>query len=339
MLSFSVLYRFLKAAFFEDWILKIICLVLAVLMWFYIDGELTDQGTYPLGMRVTDIQLPGGWQLAPNHPLPEFLVQIRGPRSRLPSSAERVGFKFKKQTIEKPHPGKNVLIIGPTDIEAEGFEIISVVPKDEKDAGIELAATTSTLRKILVKTGKPKSGFLVEKATAEPTEVTVEGRTEDLEQVLNVWTEEVDITKADEDIIGDVPVAQSVIVNGKTINFRCYERVRATILIRREAVTRRMTLDVRTSTLPGLSMTVEPKSVEVDVTADAHDFDDLVGKVSLYVEWPTVWERPKDAATVLGPLFIQVKANSPAGVQIRGIDGHDLPSVKVRGALSAALGQ
>lgn len=339
MASFPLLFRFLKNAFFEDWILKIICLIFAVLMWSYVDGELTDQRSFPVPIRSADIQLPAGWQITPNHPLPEFLVSIKGPRRRLPGSADVAGFKFKKQIIDNPKPGRNVLNLGIGDLQAEGFEILNVTPKDEKEAGIDLSATTSILRKVLVRTSKPRAGFLVEKASTEPTEVLIEGRSEDLEQVLNVWTEEMDVSHAEEDIIGDLPIAQSVVVNGKTVSFRCFEHVRATILIRREAVTRRMSLDVRTSALAGAAMTVDPRTVEVEVTADAHEFDDIPSKVTLYADWPSAWERPKDTATVLGPLLVQVRVIAPPRIVVRGVDGKDLPSVKVRAALAGALSQ
>src|SRR5258708_33361076 len=83
-LGMSYLLRGLKSALLEDWTLKIICLALALLMWFYIDGELTGQSTFTVSMRSSDIQLQPGWSLAPSSPLPEFLVTVRGPRRSLP---------------------------------------------------------------------------------------------------------------------------------------------------------------------------------------------------------------------------------------------------------------
>src|SRR5271157_79718 len=99
--------RILRAALFEDWLLKFICLALAIMMWFYIDGELTDQREIGAALRPADLELPAGFELA-ERPLPKFTVRIRGPRRRLQlMSAESISFRKKK--LLNPQPGKNVL--------------------------------------------------------------------------------------------------------------------------------------------------------------------------------------------------------------------------------------
>ena len=252
MPNFPLFYRILKAALFEDWVLKFICLAMAVLMWFYIDGELTAEGNFTVTMRPADLQVPSGWELAPNSLLPEFLVRVRGPRRRLQlNSGESIVFKFKKHRIDNPHYGRNPLNIGSGELEADGFEIISVTTKDEREAAVELVATT--------------------------------------------------------------------------------------ISIRPEAITRKRQFGVRAVALPGTAMIVEPNSVEVEVTAEPRDFDELAQKTILYVDWPHDWERPKDNLTVLGPLLMHVHVLAPPRIQVHGVNGQDLPTVNVRAALSAAL--
>jgi len=338
MPTYTSVLRILHAALFEDWLLKLICLALAVMMWFYIDGELTDKRDFVVALRPSDISLPAGWALAPDRPLPRFLVLLRGPRRRLQLiSADSIAFK--KYTLANPVPGTNPLGIGPSDLQAEGFDVISVQPQDESPS-VELVSTVRRLKRVRLKTvGRPKPGYVAEAGTADPDQVNIEGQSQDLDEIEQVWTEDVDIANAEQDVVREVSIAPFLDVNGRRIAFRCNTPVRATVLVHPELVSKRMTLDVRPLALPGTAMTVEPASVEVEVQAEARDLaaPELKAGIILFADWPRDWELPKDSATVLGPQRVQVRAYAPARVQVRGVNGRALPTVEVRGALSAAL--
>jgi len=122
--------RFVHSALLDDWFLKFICLGLAVLMWFYVDGELTDQSDIVVTLRKSDLQLPVGWELAADQPLPKFFVRLRGPRRTMQYvTAERLTFK-RKIPIATPKSGRNPIRIEPEDLQAEPFEVLSVTPRD-----------------------------------------------------------------------------------------------------------------------------------------------------------------------------------------------------------------
>ncbi|HYG78538.1 MAG TPA: YbbR-like domain-containing protein [Planctomycetota bacterium] len=328
--------RFLQSLLFEDWWLKITCIVFSMLMWFYIDGELTDQSDFLVGVRPNDIVLPSGWELAPDQTLPKYWVRLRGARRRFQVfNSDKI--MFRKQTITNPQVGRNPIDIEPAEVEIEeNFEIVSVTPKDERPS-VLLIATTRRVKRVRVKTtGKVNPRFIAEPPVADPDQVNVEGAAEDLDQLEFVWTEDVDITDAEQDVVREVGIQPFVDVGGRRIQLRSNAVVRAIVKVRPQLVTRRMTLDVRPLALSGTALTVEPKSVEVEVQAEEQEFaaPDFASSILLYVEWPRTWETPKSQEMALGPASVQVKAAPPPRVQVRGVDGGPLPTVTVRGALA-----
>jgi len=338
MPTLSNFVRIIQSILFEDWWLKLACLAFASFMWFYIDGELTDQKDSLIMLRSSDVEIPSGWELAPDQSLPSYLVRVRGPRKGLQFLTSDT-IAIRKQTITNPQIGANAIELNPAEVSVENFEVVSVTAKEEKPAVVLIATTRRTKRVRVRTTGKVNPRYVAEPPVGDPDQVTIEGSTEDLEQIENVWTEDVDITDADKDIVRDAAIVPFVDVGGRRIPFRCTSKVRAIVPVRPELVTRKMTLDVRPMALSGTSLSVEPKSVEVEVQAEEQEFaaPDLASSILLYVEWPRTWETPKDQTTVLGPLTVQVKVAPPPRVQVRGNEGGPLPTVTVRGALAAPV--
>jgi hypothetical protein len=139
-----------------------------------------------------------------------------------------------------------------------------------------------------------------------------------------------------------VGIVQHVELDGRILRFRAPQKVKVTVPVHPEKVARRMVLFVRPLALPGTAMSVEPDKVEVEILAEPREAatPELASRITLYVEWPRTWEVPADAAQLLGPLEVQVKAIAPSRVQVRGVggaNGEALPTVKVRGALAGAL--
>jgi hypothetical protein len=270
--------------------------------------------------------------------MPRFTVRVRGPRRRLQLLSEN-NIAFKRKALDNPQAGRNVVTLTPNDLEIEGFDVMDVVPNDKEEV-VELRQTASRLKPVRVKPiGQPKAGFLVGKTLAVPAEVNIEGQVQDLDMIDFVWSDEVDVSEADQNVVRDVGIVQNVIVDGRRIDFRCSQKVRATVPIQPVEVTRRMRFDVRTMAIEGAAMTVDPRSVEVEVVAEERDLSapDVMSSIVLYVEWPNNWERPKDANDTLGPTPVQVKVVAPPRVQVRGLNGGALPTVEVRGATAGNL--
>jgi len=339
MPSFPGTLRALQALLLEDWLLKTICLALAVLLWFYSDGELTDKRDFVVAMRQSDMVLPAGWALAADRPLPKFLVLLRGPRRRL-QFVTGDSIAFQRKVLSNPAPGRNPLSIELGDVQAEGFDVLAISSKDEKEPAVYLVSTAKRVKRVRVKTvGQVHPGFVAEAGVADPDQVSIEGPSQELDEIGNVWTENVDITNAEQDVVQDVNIAPSVEAGGRRIAFRCGTQVRATVPVHREQAAMRLTLDVRPLALPGTAMTISPDKVEVEVQAETRDLaaPDVKPSIVLLADWPTNWELPKDEATVLGPQRVQVRAFAPPRLQVRGVNGGPLPTVEVRGALAAPL--
>jgi len=339
MLSFSGILRALHALLLEDWLLKLICLALAVLLWFYSDGELTDKRDFVVAMRQSDLVLPPGWALAAERPLPKFLVLLRGPRRRLQFiSGDSIAFQ--RKVLSNPAPGPNPLSIDPGDVQAEGFDVLAVSPKDEKEPVVYLLSTAKRLKRVRVRTvGKVHPGYVAEAGTADPDQVSIEGPSNELDEISNVWTEDVEIANAEQDVVQEVSIAPFVEAGGRRITFRCGTPVRATVPVHPEQAAKRLALDVRPLALPGTAMTIAPDTVEVEVQAETRDLaaPDLKSSIVLFADWPNNWELPKDDKTVLGPQRVQVRAFAPPRLQVRGVNGGPLPTVEVRGALAGQL--
>lgn len=339
MPTFAGVMRFVRSLLLEDWWLKLSCIGLAVLMWFYIDAELTDQSDFQAALRLADIELPSGWEISGEAPMPKFAVRLRGPRRRLQLfNADSIAFR--KQQIGTPQTGRNAINISPGDVEAEGLEVVSVSPKDEKGAALTLISTTRRLKRVRVKTtGRVNPKFVSDPPVSDPDQVNIEGPSEDLDQIEFVSTEDVDVNDAEQDVVREVGIVPYVDVGNRRIFFRCSATVRVTVKVHPEQVKRKMTVDVRPLALSGTALTVEPKSVEVEVQAEEQEFasPDFASGILLFVEWPKAWEIPKDAATILGPLPVQVRAAPPPRVKVSGENGGALPTVKVRGALAPVL--
>ncbi len=77
--------RLLRVVFIDDPGLKLICLALAVLMWFYIDGELMSQKEFELKLKPSDLATGDNLELAAPNALPVFKVVARAAASRLNS--------------------------------------------------------------------------------------------------------------------------------------------------------------------------------------------------------------------------------------------------------------
>ncbi len=158
----------------------------------------------------------------------------------------------------------------------------------------------------------PKPEFLVGQPTASPKQVRVKGTADDLAAITEVWTEEVDLAGAEQNVQLDVPIAERMDIGDRIIKIQCDEKVHVTIPIDPIKATLVQTLDVWVRAPPGLAMKVDPQTVQVEVVVEDRDFKEqgVLSKISLYVEWPGAWDRPKDG-TIAGPIPVQVKVSAP----------------------------
>ena len=339
MIALSAFGRLLRVVFIDDPGLKIICIALAFLMWFYIDGELMSQKEYDLQMKPSDIAKTDSLEISSTSPLPKFKVTVRGPRRNI-EFWPRENLRFRRKLLDNARAGHNAVVVAASDIEAEGFTIVSVEPRDPEGAFVDLVSTATEMKNVRVRTrNRPKNEFLVGQPTVTPMQVRVKGAADDLAAIGEVWTEEVDLNGAESDINLEVPIAERMEIADRIVKIKCDEKVRVIVPIDPRKAVLMQTLDVWARVPPGLAMRVDPQTVQVEVVVEDRDVKEpgLLSKISLYVEWPGTWDRPKDVKTVLGPIPVQVKVSAPPRVQVRGVNNGPLPTVKVMGALAGGL--
>ena len=335
----SLFGQFFRFVFIDDPLLKLLCLALALLMWFYIDGELSSTKEYDLQLKATDIAKTEALEVSTPAILPKFKVTVRGPRRQI-EFWPRENLHFKRKLLENARPGKNLVTVSAADVEAEMFTVVNIEPKDPEGAYVEFVSTASEMKTVRVRTrNQPRPEFLVGQPSVKPVQVRVRGSADDLIAINEVWTEEVDLTTAESDVRLDVPIAERMDMGDRIVKIQCDEKVHVTIPIDPIKATLVQTLDVWARVPPGLAMRVDPQTIQVEVIIEDRDFKEqgVLSKISLYVEWPSAWDRPKDTKAVLGPIPVQVKVSAPPRVQVRGINNGPLPTVKVMGALAGGL--
>jgi len=169
----------LRRILLEDWSLKFIALILAVLMWVYIDGELTDIREFAVPLRAADLSLPEGWDVAPGRPMPKVTVRLRGPRRRLSLVNAEMIHVQQKIVVEQPQAGRNVLRVPLDSMVAQGFDTVGISPQYfDSEIAVELAQIVTqsngkpqTLRMKLPVRPLPPAGAAMK---VEPAELEVE---------------------------------------------------------------------------------------------------------------------------------------------------------------------
>jgi hypothetical protein len=335
MADFSRLARLLHRIFLEDLLLKLFCLALAVLMWFYIDSELMGQRDLEVQLQPAQLKLPKGLELAPARSLPRFTVKVRGPRQKLAlMTPDNVAVS--RNFLAKLRPGKNRLPVERTDLLAPGFEVLEITPKE---ASIEVVATVSVPKDVAPRfRGEQKPDYVRDRPEVEPKQVTIQVAENEQDSFKYVNTEEIDISEADQDVKREVGIVPFVEVDGFRIPFRCDEKVTVTVPIRLKGVPRTITRDVRAIVPPDAAMMIEPREIQVEVLGEERDLtaDEVMSRIYLYVKWPAEWERSRQSGNILGPLTVPVEVSAPPRMQVRGLKNGALPKVEIRGIMLEA---
>ncbi len=184
----------------ENWTLKLISLVFALLLWMFIMGERRLEVGYLVPLELQNI--PKGMMIA--NEVPSLVdVRISGPRTLLmkvsPNDISIVvdladlkpgltTFKRLEERLNLPS-GLRVTRLSPSFIDMKLERIKS------KEVPIKIALH-----------GEPMSGFQVGRISATPDKVVVEGGETELKGVTEVTTEEVDLTGINEGFSVIVPL-------------------------------------------------------------------------------------------------------------------------------------
>ncbi|MBI3830659.1 MAG: YbbR-like domain-containing protein [Planctomycetes bacterium] len=341
MAASSSILRLLGTVFWEDKTLKLVCFVLAILSYFYIDGELSDEREFAVAVREASIKLPDNLEFAPDNKFPVALrVRVRGPRRRLQYvSSENIKLDL-KDAVPKLVPGDNRIVVRPEDVEVAGVSEMRIQKVEPADGfPVRLLAVSKRMLPVKVRRqGNPPPGFQLTGTIVQPREVLVSS-TADLSQADVVWTEPVDLSGRTENFqLPAVRIAPGITIGDRDVEIRCNETVTVTLQVHREEITRTIeNVPVRALAPPGATMFADPANVTVTVTGLPDEIATLgAADIQLYVEWPADWDLQQPQGHAFPSQNAQVKAAAPSRIKVLGENKQPLPAVKVRGVLTAA---
>jgi hypothetical protein len=326
------LLRFLLSLVWEDLALKLFCLILAVMLWFYIDGELTNEVKLRVSAPAGELRVKGELELAEPGQSYEFEVVVRGPRRRVVHLTSRNIRLNLDRALPEPALGTNRARVQPEFLQvldAPGVTVVDVQPREFSVELLQLLRRRLPVQPRIV--GSPALGYLRKQATAEPAEVEVAmALPQGAVLPKFIWTEPVDIQDRTTDLRAQTTLVREMEADGAPVKLRCEERITVRVSIGRDEVDVALKdAPVRALAPPGAALAVEPRTVLLSARGAPNDVAGLRGAdVPVYVEWPAEWTVPLPP----GPppsKSVQVKVIAPPRVTISGPNDGALPTVKI----------
>ncbi len=188
-------------SFFENWILKLVSLAFAVVLWFFVMGESRMEVNHIVQMEYNN--LPEGLMIANEVPT-SASIRISGPRALQANispgdinlsvdledlSAGVTSFKRLDETLNIP----------------SGLKITRISPS-YVDVKLERVRERAVPVKIVL-TGEPAPGFIVKSFRSEPVKVFVSGAESELKGVSEVVTEGIDLSNVQESFTQTVAIS------------------------------------------------------------------------------------------------------------------------------------
>lgn len=181
----------LSSLLFQDLRTKALALVFALLVWLYVNSEITTEGTFVLPVAV---EAPTAGIMVTDFQPREIKLELQGPKEKI----ERI----KVEDIARPFavsPGS--LGQGETTKVLEHlaenfFRLPSGVTLKNRPPPVKITVVLSQTRSLKVKLttrGKPAEGFEVTEVRLEPNEVRLRGPVTVMERIEEVETRPVDI--------------------------------------------------------------------------------------------------------------------------------------------------
>lgn len=340
MASRGALKRFLRLVLLEDWALKIVCFILAVIFWVYIDGELSDnrEVVVPLYAEQLKSHLPRGLTLAPGTELPELQIEVRGLRRRLQYfTGEYLQPDF-TEPLKNLDEGANEITLRPQDIRVdERMPEVQVVAIRKPTVSFKLNRTYGKELPVRPRVvGELRPGYKASDIRITPERVNVQS-SHSLDDVDVAFTEPIDVEGRDQSLDLEVAIDPRAKEYGEAV-LSCDKTVAVHLEIRREDFSREIKgVPLLVFVPQGASLRASVETLDVVVTGAPDDIRGLGPEnVRLYVEWPEEWDLKGEGDQEKPVRRVQVKSMSIPGVRIGAGKDAPLPTVEVRGSVSGA---
>lgn len=164
----------------ENWPLKVISLVVAILLWFYVLGTEDPQTTQAVSVSVVPVNVPA--DLKPIDITPGNVeLRLRGRESALEQL--QTGRIRMEASLRNGRVGRNQV-----PMRVAGVPLaLTVVPGYPATATVQLDQIIERTRPVHdITRGEPASGFVVDSVAVQPREVTIRGATSRVREVARV---------------------------------------------------------------------------------------------------------------------------------------------------------
>lgn len=168
--------------------LKLLCLLLALALWFAVGGEERTETTLNLALELANI--PPKMVITSEVP-PSLLVRVMGPRSVI----RKLNQARLTQTIDLSHfkSGRNSVPLGPNSFSFPRGVVVSRIQPNP----LYLTLATTMVRTLPIQPvleGKPPEGYEVREVKTRPAQITVKGPYAELVDLKFVSTLPLDVS-------------------------------------------------------------------------------------------------------------------------------------------------
>ncbi|ORJ63047.1 CdaR family protein [Geothermobacter hydrogeniphilus] len=185
----------------QNWFLKLISLIFALVLWFFVMGERRQEIGLSVPLNLGNI--PEGMMIA--NEVPNLIdVRISGPRTLLMNlSPQDISISVDLKGLE---PGITSFKRLDERLNIPSALRVTRLSPSYVDVKLERVKKKSVPVKVAV-SGEPPEGYKLVKVSIKPSKVTIEGAESELKNVHQVQTEPVDLTGVKESFTLMVPVA------------------------------------------------------------------------------------------------------------------------------------
>lgn len=232
--------RIFRDLVFANFRNKVTALILAVIIWFMANAQITDEMEQSIGVDVNVKGATGsvGVKLSRN----KVNVRFHGPKRALDDVLFKKGIKFVIPVEVKPGEDRQ-LDVRLTEKEMSGLpaeiKTVSIVPST-----VTVQITHETTKSLKVEpdlVGSPAKGYRVKKVVADPTQVDVTGAVDVLRHMNSIKTEPINLVGKAESFSKTVRITPTV-DNAAMITENA---IKVNVTIESEPVKREMTLPVK----------------------------------------------------------------------------------------------
>lgn len=174
----------------ENWVLKLLALVFACILWFFVTGEQKLERSYAVPLELKN--MPAGMMVA--NEIPSLVdVRISGPRTLLLNlQLQDIGIAVNLKDLE---PGLITLKRLEERLNLPGPLKVTRLSPSYIDVKLERVVSKNVAVKHQL-SGKPAAGYRVAKVNIKPRQVMIEGAESEVAGVDSVITEKLDLTDA-----------------------------------------------------------------------------------------------------------------------------------------------